>query len=216
MKSMILKDLYNICHNIKSMLLLSLVFVFILIPAGEPLSYVVTNTILYSMMIMTTFSFDENCKWERYAMIMPVSRKHYVLAKFMTLGIFCGFGVLRGLIFGVAGGIVFGRFDASVGEELLALLGGSVFGFFIAMFFGGLSIPLLFKFGAEKSRMLSFVAFVIPAFMIMGILAAMSFFGIEITRGFLAAVMIGLPVFILAVLAALYRVSSHIFTAKEL
>ena len=44
------------------------------------------------MMIVTTFSFDDNSKWTRYAMIMPVSKKELVGGKFIVLAIFCAVG----------------------------------------------------------------------------------------------------------------------------
>lgn len=58
MKSLIIKDLYNIGHNIKSMILILLVFAFIIVPSSGPQSYIIVSGILCSMMLTTTFSFD--------------------------------------------------------------------------------------------------------------------------------------------------------------
>ena len=77
MKSLVLKDLLNIGHNAKSMLFILLVFAIALIPFSGVEGYIFVCAILCSMMIVTTFSFDDNSKWTRYAMIMPVSRKNW-------------------------------------------------------------------------------------------------------------------------------------------
>ena len=73
MKSLVLKDLFNIGHNAKSMLFILVVFAVALIPFSGVEGYIFVCAILCSMMIVTTFSFDDSSKWTRYAMIMPVS-----------------------------------------------------------------------------------------------------------------------------------------------
>ena len=90
MKSLILKDLYNIGHNMKSMLLVLVVLAVGLISSAGTESYVVASGIICGTMVITTFSFDNMSKWSRYAMIMPVSRKDLVASKFIVLLIFCG------------------------------------------------------------------------------------------------------------------------------
>lgn len=92
MKSLVLKDLFNIGHNAKSMLFILVVFAVALIPFSGVEGYIFVCAILCSMMIVTTFSFDDSSKWTRYAMIMPVSKKELVAGKFMVLAIFCAIG----------------------------------------------------------------------------------------------------------------------------
>ena len=89
MKSLVLKDLFNIGHNAKSMLFILVVFAVALIPFSGVEGYIFVCAILCSMMIVTTFSFDDSSKWTRYAMIMPVSKKELDCpGKFMVLAIF--------------------------------------------------------------------------------------------------------------------------------
>ncbi len=59
MKSLILKDLYNIIHNSKSMLFILLFFAVVFLPSSGIQGYIYTCAILCSMMIVTTLSFDE-------------------------------------------------------------------------------------------------------------------------------------------------------------
>lgn len=105
MKSLILKDLLNIGHNAKSMFFMLLVFACITIPQGGAETCIVASGILCSMMVITTFSFDEQSKWTKYAMIMPVSKKDYVISKFIVLAIFSLVGVLVGTVLGTIGGL---------------------------------------------------------------------------------------------------------------
>ena len=64
MKSLVLKDLFNIGHNAKSMLFILVVFAVALIPFSGVEGYIFVCAILCSMMIVTTFSFDDSSKWQ--------------------------------------------------------------------------------------------------------------------------------------------------------
>ncbi len=168
MKSLVLKDLFNIGHNAKSMLFILVVFAVALIPFSGVEGYIFVCAILCSMMIVTTFSFDDSSKWTRYAMIMPVSKKELVAGKFMVLAIFCAIGSLFGLIIGFIGGLITHKIVldiVGIGELLFLTLGAWV----ISLIFGSMSIPLVFKFGAEKGRVLLLVSFLIPAGICFGI-----------------------------------------------
>ena len=121
MKSLILKDIYNILHNMRSMAVLLLFFIIFMIPQGGTAAYQVTCCLLCSMMIMTTFSFDNISKWEKYALVMPITKKDLVTAKFLTLIIFSVFGAVTGFVLGIAGGVVFKSFHINSPEEWMVV-----------------------------------------------------------------------------------------------
>lgn len=149
MKSLVLKDLFNIGHNAKSMLFILVVFAVALIPFSGVEGYIFVCAILCSMMIVTTFSFDDSSKWTRYAMIMPVSKKELVAGKFMVLAIFCAIGSLFGLIIGFIGGLITDKIVldiVGIGELLFLTLVAWV----ISLIFGSMSIPLVFKVWRRK------------------------------------------------------------------
>lgn len=75
MKSLILKDIYNILHNMRSMAVLLLFFIIFMIPQGGTAAYQVTCCLLCSMMIMTTFSFDNISKWENTHWLCPSPKR---------------------------------------------------------------------------------------------------------------------------------------------
>ena len=180
MKSLVLKDLFNIGHNAKSMLFILVVFAVALIPFSGVEGYIFVCAILCSMMIVTTFSFDDSSKWTRYAMIMPVSKKELVAGKFMVLAIFCAIGSLFGLIIGFIGGLITHKIVldiVGIGELLFLTLVAWV----ISLIFGSMSIPLVFKFGAEKGRVLLLVSFLIPAGICFGIYQLLTMLGVALT-----------------------------------
>lgn len=126
MKSLILKDLFNIGHNVKSMMFILVVLAFAFIPFSGAEGYIFICTILCSMMIVTTFAFDDNSKWTRYAMIMPISKKELVGGKFVVLVIFCAIGSLVGLIGSFIGGLIMKKIvldPAGVGRLLFFDIG---------------------------------------------------------------------------------------------
>lgn len=215
MKSLILKDLYNIGHNAKSMLFILVVLAVALIPTSGVTEYIFVCTILCSMMIITTFSFDDNSKWERYAMIMPVSKKDLVAGKFIVLAIFCLVGSLFGLVVSSIGGLITKNISfelAGIGELLFLAL--TAWG--IALVFGGMSIPLVFKFGAEKGRVLMFVSFLLPAAICFGLYQLLVWLGVEFTDRLVFTLLCFSPIVALIWCYVMYQISYRIFSKQEL
>lgn len=216
MKSLILKDLYNIGHNVKSMFFMLLVFAFIFIPFSGPEAYIITSGILCSMMVITTFSFDDSSKWMKYAMVTPVTKKDLVAGKFIVLLIFSAIGAVSGLVIGSIGGIIVHKVDYSNISSILTLLFITVVSLVIAEIFGSISIPLLFKFGAEKARMLSLVALIIPAAICFGVYEILILFGVSFTDRLVFILLCCSPVIALVWNFLMYKISYMIFSKKEL
>lgn len=215
MKSLILKDLYNIRHNAKSMLFIAVILAAALIPTSGVAEYIFVCAILHSMLIMTTFSFDDNSKWTRYAMIMPVSKKDLVASKFIVLLIFSAIGSVMGLIIGTVGGTIASKITfnlASIYELLVVALAALV----VAMILGGISIPLVFKFGAEKARMLLLISFLIPAAIGLGVYQLLAALGIVLTEQYVIILLGCSPMIAFLWDYMMYRISYQIFSHREL
>lgn len=215
MKSLILKDLYNIGHNAKSMLFILVVLVAAFIPTSGVAEYIFACAILCSMMIVTTFSFDDNSKWARYAMITPVSKRDLVAGKFIVLAIFCAIGSLFGLAVGSAGGLFMKKVSFDIAEiaELLLL---ALIAWVISLIFGSMSIPLVFKFGAEKGRVLLLVSFLIPAAICFGIYQLLVMLGVKFTDQLVFVLLCCSPIIALIWCCAMYQMSCCIFEKQEL
>lgn len=215
MKSLVLKDLFNIGHNAKSMLFILVVFAAALIPFSGVEGYIFVCAILCSMMIVTTFSFDDNSKWTRYAMIMPVSKKELVGGKFIVLAIFCAVGSFFGLVVGSIGGIITNKITidlVGIGELLFLALISWV----IALIFGSMSIPLVFKFGTERARVLLLVSFFIPTGICFGIYQLLAAFGVNLTDQLMFIFLCCSPLLALVWSYVMYQISYRIFSKQEL
>lgn len=216
MKSLILKDLYNIGHNAKSMIFILLVLAFALIPSSGVEGYIIMSGILCSMMIITTFSFDDQSKWLKYAMVMPVTKKDIVISKFIVLLIFSAFGAVTGLIIGAIGGTIAHKgFFSSINNMLSLLFTGAV-SLVISEIAGSMSIPLLFKFGAEKARMLMLVSCLIPASIFFGIYKLFTLLGVSFTDQIIFILLCCSPFLALVWNFLMYKISYALFASKEL
>ena len=167
------------------------------------------------MMIVTTFIFDDTSKWPRYALIMPVSKKDLVGGKFVVLTIFCLIGSLFGLAVVLIGGFALKKvaFDLSgMGELLFSALIALV----TSLVLGSMSIPLVFKFGAEKGRVLLLISFLVPAAICFGAYRLLILLGLEITDATAFVLLCCSPVLALVWCYIMYHISCRIFEKQEL
>ncbi|WP_312425574.1 ABC-2 transporter permease [Lacrimispora sp.] len=216
MKSLIIKDLYNIGHNAKSMIFILLVLAFGLIPSSGAEGYIIMSGILCSMMIITTFSFDDQSKWLKYAMVMPVTKKDIVISKFIVLLIFSAIGAVTGLVIGAIGGTILHKGVFSSVNNMLSLLFTGALSLVISEFAGSMSIPLLFKFGAEKARILMLVSCLIPASIFFGIYKLFTLLGVSFTDQIIFILLCCSPFLALAWNFLMYKISYALFARKEL
>lgn len=92
MKSLLLKDLYNMRTNVRYLLVMMLVFAVAFIPNGY-LNFLFITSTMFSVMMVSTFSYDEYAKWNRYALVMPIQKRDIVAGKFLMAVLFSLFGV---------------------------------------------------------------------------------------------------------------------------
>ena len=104
MKSLLLKDLYNMRTNVRYLLVMMLVFAVAFIPNGY-LNFLFITSTMFSVMMVSTFSYDEYAKWNRYALVMPIQKRDIVAGKFLMAVLFSLFGVFLGGICSVIGGL---------------------------------------------------------------------------------------------------------------
>lgn len=215
MRSLVLKDLYNVGHNAKSMILILAVLAAFLVPTSGVSGYIIASALLCSMMTVTTFSFDDQSKWTRYAMIMPVSKRDLVIGKFLMLTIFCVIGSLSGFVVGSAVGIILKKVALDP-EGIVELLFFTLVAFAMSLIFGSISVPLVFKFGAEKGRILLLVSFLIPAAIGFGIYQLLKLLGVDLTEQLIFVLICCSPVIAFVWCYIMYKISYWIFAKQEL
>lgn len=214
MKPLVLKDLYTVFHNSKAFLVMIVAMGFFLSFTSEVSGgfYTIFCCIMCAMLVVTTFSFDNLCNWEPYAMILPITRRDVVKGKFALLLLVSAAGALVGFVLSVLTSAVLPGHTLDLKEQAFYLLPG----FSIALFMGSLSIPLIFKFGAEKARLLLMASFALPAVALVLILRALEKAGVSLTDQMVIGFFSLSPVLVLVFAFLMYLISCRIFEAKEL
>lgn len=209
MKSLILKDLYNIGHNTKQMILMLLFLAVCFIPTSDAYGYIIMCAFMCGMMIATTFAFDAQCKWESYALVMPITRKEYVLSKYLVAFIF----ILAGIAFGSIGAsgykLIKGILNVKV---LLASMGVALV---VGFFFTSLYIPFLIKLGAEKARMILLGVVAVPSAIVFVLYKIVRVMNLTITEGMITGGMIVVAVLVILIVIGSIFVSIKMFRNME-
>jgi len=155
MKGLILKDLLNLKSTFKMLGVMMLFFAVVFIPQGNSFIFGII-ILMFAMMVVTTISYDDLAKWDAYALTMPVTRKEMVLSKYLVMAILNTLGAVLSLIVGVVGSVIMGQ---SFDLEILAIIGAI---YLIALIFGSVIIPLIYKFGTEKARLMLILCALLP------------------------------------------------------
>ncbi len=147
MKALIYKDLLAVWKYCRSYLLMCAVFlgssVFV-----EAYSFLQMYPLIFmGMLVNTLIAYDEHDKWDRQVLTMPVTRRQYVTAKYLTglilqgcvLALTAGAHVLR---LKLAGEFSWDAFWTNLGILLV-----------LACATPSLLLPFVFKNGSEKGRM---------------------------------------------------------------
>lgn len=155
MKGLFLKELYSINVYKKNMLLMLAVIVVMsfALPLGG--TYVPTMVMVYMIItLMNLFALDDSSKWDRYAVSLPLSRRGIVAVRYLFLA---GITVVANL-FAFALSVVIGAVRGQEGFLLESLLVSASL-LMVFLLVASVSIPLCYRFGAEKSRMAMMAVF---------------------------------------------------------
>lgn len=151
MKGLLLKDLLNLKQMARVWSLLLAVFIVIGFAQRSP-AYVGGMLMMLTLLLpMNALAYDENAKWDRYALTMPFSRRDLVMSKYLlaVLGAAATSAItlLCGLVMGV-----------SAAEALWMT------GLFLALGLGlsAVILPVLFRFGVQKGRMVMLLIVLLP------------------------------------------------------
>jgi len=214
MKSLVLKDLYTVLHNSKAFLVVIIGMSFFLsfTTNGDTGFYNIFCAIMSSMLVVTTFSFDHLSNWEPYAMILPITRKDVVRGKFALLFLVCAAGTVLGFVLGLLSCTLLPSLTLDLHEQVFYLFPA----FSISLFMGSLSIPLIFKFGAEKARVLLMAAFCIPSVLLILALKTAENFGVHLSEQTFITILVFSPLLVLVFAFFMYQISCRVFEKKEL
>lgn len=162
MMGLILKDIYTLKKQWKVMLVIFAFYFFISI-MGQDAGYFSIMTVIYSFLLpITALAFDEQSHWDKYALALPLSRTAIVLSKYVLA---IGINLVMTAITLIVNLAFIYYYDLEIIPiELLALtLGACTVGIIIL----AVMMPLFFKFGVEKARMVMIVVVLLPTVLIM-------------------------------------------------
>ena len=156
MIGLLYKDLLVLRKQMGTYLLFILVYGFLVLKGVFPTSILSGLVVLTGMMLpMTSFSYDDLARWDKYAAALPAGRRGIVAGKYL-LALVCI--VADGTVALVlqAALLAFGLEQENLVDLTLVTL--SCMG--AALLINAVILPFLIKFGAEKSRMISMILFV--------------------------------------------------------
>ena len=151
MQGLILKDLMNIKQQWKTYLFIIGLWGIIGIFTQETGFFGGVMMVFIVLVPVYAMGYDEKVKWDRYALTMPVSRKELVFSRY-ALALLCG-----AVTFVLSAAVTF-FLTKDVAESLLTCLLTTSIGLIIA----AIDLPLLFRFGVEKGRIILLAGFAMP------------------------------------------------------
>jgi len=202
MKGLILKDLFNLRKQAK--IYSAFIVCYLAISVLNQNSYYIGSLVCMfcAMLPITALAFDERCKWDKFALSLPISRKDLVLGKYLL-------GLITSVI-GAAIVFIFNLFSqmSTVNNALFTL---AILGCGIVLF--SFILPLMYKFGVEKGRLWMMLAIFIPIIIVN--ISAQT--GITLPADIsLNWIPYAAPFLVIAVFALSYALSVKIFAHKDL
>lgn len=155
MKGLLLKDWYQIKSNMKTMYLtvLAVLVIWTLSASGASTFAMNYAAIFLGILPVNLLTYDQSVGWVEYGRTLPVSKKTLVAEKYL-IGLFCAAAAV--VIGGLFVTVIPLRTGMAPDKDVLSLLAGSVCAILLI---NGISLPLLYRFGAEKARMIYVLTF---------------------------------------------------------
>lgn len=212
MIGLLVKDIYNLGKNVKQ-LSISLVLFFVLAVNMKSASYLVFMMLLLSsMLVLTSLSYDEMAKWDKYALTMPIKRSELVKGKYI---LFLLLTSISTIISNVVGMILTTIFELESVKELLFTSVSATSGIILLY---SILFPVIFKLGVEKGRIMIYVIFAIPAIVLSAGAQFLKKFNINITIPTIEELLkywFFLPIILIVVVYISYLISVGVYEKKE-
>ena len=146
MSALLLKDYYVIFRQMRIFLLLILVFSCI------PGTFYSTFAVVYAAMLpYTALAYDERSKWDQLAAMMPYSDRDIVLIKYVFGWI--GVAIAAAATFVIQSVLAFVWLSDVTGPSVPVIL----LSVCVAVCILDITLPLMFRFGVEKGRLVMFL-----------------------------------------------------------
>ncbi len=206
MKGLIIKDFLSLKRQAKTFGVMMILYAVLGFMQDDASMLIGMITVIISILPITAMAYDEQAKWERYALTLPLSRTQLVVSKYILALLLIVVSIVIGFAMSVIVTLLKGAtLDvAMLGVVTLACAG-------VGIFINSALLPFLFKLGSEKARMLMMAVMILPTVLIL-VVARM---GLTITAEALKLIMILLPVGLVVMFIASLYISIQIYKKKE-
>ena len=209
MLGLIKKDFLLIKANLKSMVIIFIVYLILAFQGTFDVTFIVP--LIGIMLFISTFSYDDFNNWNSYAVTLPNGRKNVVRAKYIAsiiLTVVLGIGALA-----IGIGISYTKTNSINLDEIISSLMGTMLSSVIII---SLLYPIVFKFGATNGRIILFAV----VFGIAGIGALIAQFVdmtfiINMINRLDSYALIAIPIISVILLGISYLISNKIYQSKE-
>lgn len=155
MKGLLLKDGYQTVSQMKTMYLtVAVVLVVWMFSTSDSYAFPISYAAIFlGVLPVNLLGYDQNSGWVEYSLTLPVSKKVLVAEKYLV-----------GLLCAAASVVISGLFAVILSLRKGAALDGTAL-FFVGngvntiLLMNGISLPLMYRFGAEKARMIYILTF---------------------------------------------------------
>lgn len=207
MKGLLIKDILNLKKNFSTVIIMIVLYFMFAFKSGDPSILVGMIVLLLTMMSITSIAYDDLAKWDKFALAMPISRKRIVYSKYILSILLSLVGIILSTAIGYI--IILLKGKMSIIDFLIA----SYIIFSISIIFSCIILPLVFKFGVEKSRLMMMAVLAIP----MVIAYALSEMGVPMpTENQIMTILKISPLIVLMILYISSSVSYNIYKKKDL
>lgn len=207
------KDLFVLRKQMRTYALILAVYALLSISGVWGTSLIATMVSLVTLMCpLTAFAYDQAARWDAYACALPGGGTGAVAGRYLcTLTIWLGATLLCCVLSAALWAVEL------LDDDLLELLVGNLASGTVGLLMAAVTLPLCYKFGVERGRMLMTLVFVC---VFVGLIGAVKLVEGPLPDNFntTAAVAIGVVSFAALAAAGLYvsyRVSRAIYLKKE-
>ena len=209
MLGLIKKDFLLIKANLKSMVIIFIVYLILAFQGAFDVTFIIP--LIGIMLFISTFSYDDFNHWNSYAVTLPDGRKNVVRAKYIASIILTIILAAVALIIGI--GISYTKTNSINLDEIISSLMGTMLSSVIII---SLLYPIVFKFGATNGRIILFAV----VFGIAGIGALIAQFVdttpiINMINRLDSYSLIAIPIISAILLGISYLISNKIYQNKE-
>lgn len=217
-KGLIKKDLLNLNHYKFSLLVFVVVFIVLGATNQNTLIYLpIMLMTMIGMIGLSTFSYDEIAKSDKYILTFPTNKKELVKAKYLLVIFLILIGAIISIL--ITTGISYYFYHQTMEWSVIvsSLIGGT-FGISLVEC---IQIPSIYKWGAEKGRIQMFILIFVIAGVIGGITYMFTKKGINIDMNILIEYIKKFGIYITIIVTCImyylsYKLSYKIYEKKEI